>query len=126
VVLESQAWIALVSQGLDSTVGYLHACRPGRVALVYDPMDPLRPRGDPLALDFLRSHTFYPTHFVLSTNGACRLHPQLARKTTTRLALNNAVMQEMVVWLAKELRAIGDRENIEHDGALSTSVGRIL
>ena len=23
-----------------------------------------------MALDFLRSHTFYPTHFVLSTNGA--------------------------------------------------------
>ena len=35
VVLESQVRNALVSQGLDSTVGYLHACRPGRVALVY-------------------------------------------------------------------------------------------
>jgi hypothetical protein len=94
--------------------------------LVYELMEPLRTRVGPLALDFLRSHTFYPTHFVLSTNGACRLHPQLARKTLTRLALNNAVMQEVVVWLAKELRTIGDRENIERDGALSTSVGRIL
>src|SRR5215210_2160159 len=126
VVLESQVRIALVSQGLDFTVGYLHACRPGWVALVYDLMEPLRPRDDPLALDFLRSHTFYPTHFVLSTNGVNRLHPQFAGKTTTRLALNNAVMQEVVVWLTKELRAIGDRENIEYEGALSTSVGRIL
>jgi hypothetical protein len=38
----------------------------------------------------------------------------------------SAVMQEVVVRLAKELRAIGDRENIEHEGALSTSVGRIV
>ncbi len=125
-VLQRQVRIAVVSQGLDPAIGYLHTSQPGRVALVYDLMEPLRPRVDHLALDFLRSHTFYPTHFVLSTNGACRLHPQLARKTTTRLALNNAVMQEVVVWLAKVLRAIGDRENIEHDSALSTSVGRIL
>jgi hypothetical protein len=38
----------------------------------------------------------------------------------------SAVMQEVVVRLAKELRAIGDRENIEHEGGLSTSVGRIV
>jgi CRISPR-associated protein Cas1 len=34
-VLESQVRIVTVSQGLDPTIGYLHACRPGRVALVY-------------------------------------------------------------------------------------------
>jgi hypothetical protein len=96
------------------------------LSVAYNLMGPLRPRVDHLALDFLRSHTFYPTDFVLSTHGVCRLHPQLARKTTTRLVLNNAGMQEVVVWLAKELRVIGDRENIEHDTALSTSVGRIL
>jgi CRISPR-associated protein Cas1 len=42
-VLESQVRIATVSQGLDSTIGYLHASRSGRVALVYDLMEPLRP-----------------------------------------------------------------------------------
>jgi CRISPR/Cas system-associated endonuclease Cas1 len=31
--------IATVSQGLDPTIGYLHACRPGQVALVYDLME---------------------------------------------------------------------------------------
>jgi len=34
-VLESQVLIAAISQGLDPTIGYLHVCRPGRVALVY-------------------------------------------------------------------------------------------
>ncbi len=45
-VLESQQRIATVSQGLYPTIGYLHVYRPGRVALVYDPMKPLRPRVD--------------------------------------------------------------------------------
>jgi CRISP-associated protein Cas1 len=33
VVLESQVRSVAVSQGLDPTIGYLHACRPGRVAV---------------------------------------------------------------------------------------------
>jgi CRISPR-associated protein Cas1 len=57
-VLESQVRFASVSCGLDPTIGYLHACRPGRVALVYDLMEPIRPRVDRLLLDFVLSHTF--------------------------------------------------------------------
>ena len=51
-VLESQVRIATVSQGLDPTIGYLHACRPGRTALVYDLMEPLRPLADRMLLNF--------------------------------------------------------------------------
>jgi CRISP-associated protein Cas1 len=57
-VLESQVRIAAISQRLDPTIGYQHACRPGRAALVYDLMEPLRPRVDCLLLDFVLSHTF--------------------------------------------------------------------
>ena len=59
-VLESQVRIATVAHGLDPTIGYLHTSRPGRVALVYDLMEPLRPRVDCLLLDFVLSHTFSP------------------------------------------------------------------
>jgi CRISPR-associated protein Cas1 len=52
-VLESQVRIAVVSQGLDPTIGYLHTSRPGRAALVYDLMEPLRPQVDRLVLAFL-------------------------------------------------------------------------
>jgi len=79
-VLESQVRIATVSQGLDPTISYLHVCRPGRVALVYDLMEPLRPRVDRLVLGFVGPHTFYSSDFTLNTNGVCRLHPQLARQ----------------------------------------------
>ncbi len=68
-VLESQVRIATVTQGLDPTIGYLHACRPGRVALVYDLMEPLRPRVDQLVLDFGRLHTFSSSDFAVGTKG---------------------------------------------------------
>jgi CRISP-associated protein Cas1 len=59
-VLERQVRIVTVRHGLDLMVGYLHVCRPGRVALVYDLMEPLRPRVDRLVLHFVRSHPFSP------------------------------------------------------------------
>ncbi len=95
-VLESKVRIATVAQGLDPTIGYLHACRPGRVALVYDLMEPLRPRLDRLVLDFVRSHTFTPSDFVLGTDAVCRLHPQLARQVAEQ-ALSNSEMQEVLM-----------------------------
>jgi len=83
-VLASQVRIATVAQGLDQTISYLHACRPGRAALVYDLMEPLRPRVDRLVLDFLRSHTFSPRDFVL-TAGWCLPSPSAARTTSAVL-----------------------------------------
>ena len=94
-VLESQVRIATVSQGLDPTTGYLHAVRPGRMALVYDLMEPLRPRVDRSVLDFVRSHSFSPADFVLGIDGVCRLHPQLARHVT-QLVPSNATVQDVV------------------------------
>jgi CRISPR/Cas system-associated endonuclease Cas1 len=86
-------------------IGYLHACRPGRVALVYDLMEPLRPQVDRSVLEFVRSHTFSPTDFILAANGVCRLHPQLARRVA-RLATDDNVVQEVVLWLVGKFRAV--------------------
>jgi CRISPR-associated protein Cas1 len=102
-VLESQVRIATVSQGLDPTIGYLHACRPGRVALVYDLMEPLRPRVDHLVLDFLQSHTFAPSDCALGADGVCRLHPQLTRKVAGLTVADTAVL-EIVLWLLGTFR----------------------
>jgi CRISPR/Cas system-associated endonuclease Cas1 len=38
--------IAIAEVELDPTLGYLHVCPPGRQALVYDLMEPHRPRLD--------------------------------------------------------------------------------
>lgn len=94
-VLESQVRIATVAAGLDPTIGYLHVCRPGRVALVYDLMEPLRPQVDRLVLDFAQGRTFDPWDFVLTERGVCRLHPELSR-TVAGLAVGEAEVQQVV------------------------------
>jgi CRISPR-associated protein Cas1 len=103
-VLESQVRIATVSQGLDPTIGYLYSCHPGRIALVYDLMELLRPRVDRLVLGFVRSHTFASSDFFVDTRGVCRLHPQLAKRKA-ELAMSDIAVQEMLSRLLK-MRAV--------------------
>jgi CRISPR-associated protein Cas1 len=117
-VLESQVRIATITQGLDPHIGYLHASRPGRVALVYDLMEPHRPHVDRLVLGFLLSHTFAPSDFVLRDDGICRLHPQLARETAARLAIADNVMQEVVERFVQELRGIANHRRNKDEGVL--------
>ena len=93
--LEGQVRTAAAAAGLDPTVGYLHACHPGRVALVYDLMEPLRPWVDRLVLDFVRQHTFAPSDKALTERGVCRLHPQLAR-TVAGLRVGLGAVQAVV------------------------------
>ena len=76
-LLETEVRIAVVAAGLDPTIGYLHAQRPGRVALVYDLMEPLRPAVDQEVLRFVQKHIFSRGDFVMTDSGACRLHPIL-------------------------------------------------
>ena len=79
-VLESQVRMDVVAAGLDPTIGYLHSCQPGRPALVFDLMEPLRPVVDRGVLEFVQNETFSPADFTIRKNGVCRLNPQLARR----------------------------------------------
>lgn len=95
--------IATVAAGLVPTIGYLHASRPGRLAPVYDLMEPPRPQVDQLGLGSVRSWRSAPKEFMLTSGGVCRVHPQLARlvvsTTVPTRAIHRfiqAVQQEMV------------------------------
>ncbi len=101
-VLESQVRIAAITAGLDPTLGYLHACRTGRVALVYDLMEPLRPQADRLVLDFVQGRTFDPRDFIVTERGVCRLHPQLAR-TVAGWAVGDAAVADVVATIGWDL-----------------------
>jgi len=94
-LLETEVRIAVVAAGLDPTIGYLHARRPGRVALVYDFMEPLRPKVDHSVLEFVQKHIFWPGDFVMTNNGACRLHPVLAKMVTT--IIEGSVLEQKCV-----------------------------
>jgi CRISPR-associated endonuclease Cas1 len=101
-VLESQVRIATVAAGLDPTIGYLHAGHPGRAALAYDLMEPLRPLVDRAVLAFTTTHTLAPSDFVLTSEGICRLHPQLTRTMVGAAAVN---IQPVVAVAAEHLGA---------------------
>ncbi len=91
-VLESQVRQATVTAGLDPTIGYLHTSRPGRMALVYDLMEPLRPQIDRLVLDFLRQRVLSASDIILTPRGVCRLHPHFARRVAM-LAVDNTTVR---------------------------------
>jgi hypothetical protein len=73
----------------------LHACRPGRHALIYDLMEPHRPQVDREVLGFIRSQTFSPRDFMIDAKGVCRLHPELA-KTVSGLVVSGVLLHECV------------------------------
>lgn len=108
-ILESQVRIAAVATGLDPTIGYLHARRPGRVALVYDLMEPLRPQVDRIVLNLVQGRTFDSQDFILTERGVCRLHPQLAR-SVARLVVDDRTVTKVVVQVVADLHParIGD------------------
>lgn len=104
-VLEGQVRRAIVINGLDPAIGILHAIQSGRASLVYDLMEPLRPLVDRQVLRFVAENNFNPKDFILSEDGQCKLHPELARMAV-RLTVTDEEVQkvvgEMVRWLVKE------------------------
>jgi hypothetical protein len=69
----------------------LYVCQPGRQALVYDLMEPHRPRVDREVLTFIRSQAFTPRDFVIDATGMCRLHPELARVIAATLTVTTVI-----------------------------------
>ena len=78
-MLENQVRVAVISAGLDPTIGCLHSSYDEQHALVFDLMEPLRPVVDRRVLDLVHRYTFSPGDFTLTVDGICRLNPQLAR-----------------------------------------------
>lgn len=77
-VLEAEARIALAKVGCDLGMGVIHADRPSRDSFVFDLMEPVRPEVDRYALELLDGQTFRRSDFFETTEGVCRLMPQVA------------------------------------------------
>ena len=77
--LESQVRVSVATNGWDPDVGFLHASRRGRQAFVCDLMEPFRPVVDRCVLDLIQRRVFAPGDFLITDQGNCRIHPQLAR-----------------------------------------------
>jgi CRISP-associated protein Cas1 len=82
-VLEAQCRQALAAEGFDLGCGFLHADQQYRDNLVYDLMELFRPGVDALVLALVGRTTFAYGDLVMTHEGRCRLHPQLARAVAT-------------------------------------------
>ncbi len=83
-----------MAYGFDIACGILHADKRGRDSLVYDLMEPLRPVVDRLLLGMLRKTTFTYGDFIRGNDGACHLHPQLARFIVAACRVYNQDMRD--------------------------------
>lgn len=79
----AQMQIQAIADGYDPTFGIMHKSKRGSPALILDLIEPERPRVDAIILAFLKTNKFAAADFVIRTNGACRLSPQLARKVAS-------------------------------------------
>jgi CRISP-associated protein Cas1 len=104
-VLETQVRIASVAAGLDPAIGYLHTCRSGRMALVYDLMEPLRPKVDSVILNFIHCQTFTSADFSLAENGVCMLTSLIAEKIATMISRQQQT-KNMIEALKQRLESI--------------------
>ncbi|MCL4743533.1 MAG: type I-C CRISPR-associated endonuclease Cas1 [Phycisphaerales bacterium] len=80
-VLTNDCASALAAVGLDPSIGFLHADRPGRPSLALDLVEEFRaPLADRLAITLINRRQIAPTEFVTRTGGAVELS-EAGRKT---------------------------------------------
>jgi hypothetical protein len=70
---------------------------------VYDVMELARPVIDEHALGFLQATTFHAGDFTTVSDGACRLHPQLARAVVATCGAPQQRTTEDATWLRAQL-----------------------
>jgi CRISPR-associated protein Cas1 len=110
--LESESRLALLAQGLDPTLGVLHADQRNRDSLALDAMEPVRADVDAFLLDLLEDREFTARDFGELPNGICRI----AAPLTHELALTLPHWRECLRPIAARL-AQTFRESLVNKGA---------
>jgi len=102
---------AILARGLDPCFGFLHEGRkPGRMSLVWDAVEPLRPRIVRAVFEYVKTHEFEKKDFLVFVHKiggerTIRLAPRLAKEIAA-LALKTISVRECVRitdWLVKLL-----------------------
>jgi CRISPR/Cas system-associated endonuclease Cas1 len=64
----------------------MHEGSDGSSKFIFDLMESERPRVDRVVLDFVKTHVFDPTDFIIRSDGVCRLNPQMARMVVAKVS----------------------------------------
>jgi hypothetical protein len=104
-LLESEARLALLSVGLDPTLGVLHADQRNRDSFALDAMEPIRPAVDAFALDLLEERILTSRDFAELSNGVCRVRAPLTHELALTLGRWRLLLAPIVAHLARVFRA---------------------
>jgi CRISPR-associated endonuclease Cas1 len=102
--LESEARLALLAQGLDPTLGVLHADQRNRDSLALDAMEPVRADVDAFLLDLLEDREFTARDFAELPNGICRIAAPLTHELALTLPHCRECLRPIVAGLAQTFR----------------------
>jgi CRISPR-associated endonuclease Cas1 len=112
-LLESEARLALLTVGLDPTLGVLHADQRNRDSFALDAMEPIRPAVDAFVLDLLEERILTSRDFAELPNGICRVRAPLTHELALTLGRWRLLLAPIVTHLAQVFRAalLGRGEN---------------
>jgi CRISPR-associated endonuclease Cas1 len=99
---------ALAAQGLALPIGYLHSDKKGRNSLVWDAIEPLRPRIDAKVFAFVEAHEFARRDFPQSGYNVHRLSRDVTQLLLHRASLPSREIEEAAEWMAKTIRRFGN------------------
>jgi len=75
VIVSGNIQQALIEKGLDTSLSFLHSLQPGRMSLIYDIMEPLRPLLDHFVFKLL-DNPITPGYFISNKDQVCYLNQQ--------------------------------------------------
>ena len=104
-LLESESRLALLSAGLDPTLGVLHADQRNRDSFALDAMEPIRPAVDAFVLDLLEERVLTSRDFVELPNGVCRVRAPLTHDLAITLPRWRLLVGPVVAHLGQRFRA---------------------
>ena len=104
-LLESESRLALLTVGLDPTLGVLHADQRNRDSFALDVMEAVRPVVDAFVLDLLEERTLTSRDFVELSNGVCRVRAPLTHELALTLGRWRLLLAPIVMRLAQVFRA---------------------
>ena len=99
-VLESETRLTVVALGLDPGFGLIHVDSANRDSLVYDLMEPIRPKVDAMLADWLLTKPLKREWFFEQRDGICRLMPALVSQLSESAKIWELETAPLAEWYA--------------------------
>jgi CRISPR-associated endonuclease Cas1 len=100
-VLEYETRLTAVALGLDPGFGLIHVDSPIRDSLVYDLMEPIRPKVDALFFDWVARSPLKRDWFFEQRDGTCRLMPELISRLAETARMWEREAAPIAEWYAQ-------------------------